>query len=69
MGESNAAFNQANFKALAPILTSPDVEIQGVGAQTMTRWADTQDILSGLGLLTQKQDLSKMFTNEFLPTQ
>ena len=30
-------------------------------------WENMQDVLLDMGLLSEKQDLSKAFTNEFLP--
>jgi NitT/TauT family transport system substrate-binding protein len=63
--ESNEAFNRANFKSLMPILQSADVTKHGVGAQTLERWTDTQDILFDLGQIKKKVDLAKLFTNAY----
>jgi len=61
--ESDRAFNEANFTQLIPILTSPDVEATGFGAQTAQRWANTQDILFDLGMIEAKVNIDQLFTN------
>lgn len=63
--ESDEAFNHANFKFLIPILQSEEVEKNGIGAQTMERWAHTQDVLFELKLIEKKVDLTKLFSNDF----
>ena len=63
--ESDRAFNDANFRMLTPILTSPEVEATGFGAQTSSRWASTQRILSELGMVDRVIDVSELFTNDF----
>ena len=61
--ESDREFNEANFTQLIPILTSPDVEATGFGAQTAQRWANTQDILFDLGMIEAKVNIDQLFTN------
>lgn len=65
--ESNLAFNQANFQHLIPLLSSPDTERMGFGAQSAERWAHTQDTLFDLKRIEKKTDVAALFTNEFLP--
>jgi NitT/TauT family transport system substrate-binding protein len=61
--ESNRAFNEANFSQLAVLLTSPDVERDGFGAQTAERWQATQDVLLDLGMIEAPVDVTTLFTN------
>jgi ABC-type nitrate/sulfonate/bicarbonate transport system substrate-binding protein len=65
--ESDIAFNRANFQHLIPLLSGPDTERMGFGAQSAERWAHTQDTLFDLKRIEQKTDVSALFTNEFLP--
>lgn len=61
--ESNRAFNEANFSQLAVLLTSPDVERDGFGAQTTERWQATQDVLFDLGMIETPVEVTTLFTN------
>jgi ABC-type nitrate/sulfonate/bicarbonate transport system substrate-binding protein len=65
--ESDEAFNRANFHQLLPILSSPDVERNGLGAQTADRWTHTRDVLHDLGLTSRRVAVDSLFTNAFLP--
>jgi len=67
--ESNIAFNRANFQHLIPLLSGPDTERMGFGAQSAERWTHTQDTLFDLKRIEQKTDVSALFTNEFLPSK
>lgn len=63
--ESDRAFNEANFRQLRPILTSPDVAENGFGYQTRERWKNTQDILFDLGMIEARVDIDKLFSNAY----
>lgn len=65
--ESDIAFNRANFQRLIPLLSGPDTERMGFGAQSAERWAHTQDTLFDLKRIEKKTDVAVLFTNEFLP--
>lgn len=65
--ESDVAFNRANFQHLIPLLSGPDTEKMGFGAQSAERWTHTQDTLFDLKRIEKKTDVSALFTNEFLP--
>jgi len=64
--ESDLAFCRANFESLIPILSGPDTERMGFGAQSAERWAHTQDTLFDLKRIERKTDVAALFTNEFL---
>ena len=38
-----------------------------LGSSDPKAWENMQDVLLGMGLITEKMDLSKAFTNEFIP--
>lgn len=63
--ESDRAFNEANFRKLIPILQSPDVETHGFGFQTAEKWASTEDILHGLGMIEKRVDVAVIFSNDY----
>lgn len=65
--ESDLAFNRANFQHLIPLLSSPDTERMGFGAQSAEGWTHTQNTLFDLKRIDKKTDVSALFTNEFLP--
>jgi NitT/TauT family transport system substrate-binding protein len=44
-----------------------DAEAGGVGYMTEERWSELMDQLLEIGLLDDKEDVSKVFTNEYLP--
>jgi NitT/TauT family transport system substrate-binding protein len=43
------------------------VESQRLGYSDPQAWENMQDVLLDMGLITEKLDLSKAFTNEFIP--
>ena len=65
--ESNVTFNRANFQHLVPLLSGPDTDRMGFGAQSAEGWARTQDTLFDLKRIEKKADVAALFTNEFLP--
>ena len=65
--ESDEAFSRANFQHLIPLLSGPDTERLGFGAQSAERWTHTQDTLYDLKRIEKKADVAALFTNEFLP--
>ncbi|WP_233530957.1 ABC transporter substrate-binding protein [Paenibacillus alkalitolerans] len=44
-----------------------DAETGGVGYMTEERWSELTDQLLEIGLLDEKEDVSKVYTNEYLP--
>lgn len=65
--ESDEAFSRANFRALIPLLSGPDTERMGFGAQSVQHWTHTQDTLYDLKRIEKKADIASLFTTEFLP--
>ncbi|OBZ19016.1 myristoyl transferase [Bacillus sp. FJAT-27264] len=49
-----------------PFILNDETKANGVGFMTPERWNTIQDQLIGIGALKQKQDVSKVFTAEFL---
>lgn len=49
-----------------PFILNEETKVSGIGSMTLERWNTIQDQLIGIGGLKQKQDVSKVFTTEFL---
>ena len=67
--ESDAVFNRANFEHLLPLLSNPDEDRMGFGAQSAERWSHTQETLFDLGRIQRKTEVAALFTNAFLPKE
>ncbi|MFC4779240.1 ABC transporter substrate-binding protein [Paenibacillus sp. GCM10023252] len=53
--------------AIKPLITGGDAEAGGIGIMTTERWEAMNEQLVEVGVLKEKQDVSKAFTTEFLP--
>ena len=65
--EGLAQADQAIQKQI--LLTSIDFwNASTLGISSLTAWENTQQVLLDMGLLSQQMDVSKAFSNDFLPT-
>ncbi len=62
-------FSQMDAKVQKQVLTTSIEEWQTkrLGYSDPQAWDNMQNVLLDMNLLTEKQDLSKAFTNEFIP--
>ena len=62
-------FSQLDAKVQKQVLTTSIEQWQAkrLGYSDPKAWENMQNVLLDMGLLTEKQDLSKAFTNEFIP--
>jgi len=58
--------NLAMLKAQVPLLESDVTKERGLGAQSKERWEATQTTLFAQGVIDQKVNLSRVYTNAFL---
>jgi NitT/TauT family transport system substrate-binding protein len=65
--ESNADFARENFRQFRPLLFSAETDSNGLGAQTLAGFVQTERLLHELLITEQRVDPLKAFTNEFLP--
>ncbi|OXM85831.1 ABC transporter substrate-binding protein [Paenibacillus rigui] len=56
-------------KTQKELIVSGDAATHGVGYMTQERWTTLQGQLLELGILKEKQDVTKMFTTKFLQTK
>jgi NitT/TauT family transport system substrate-binding protein len=60
----------AKLKATGPLLESADTKQHGIGYSSKEKWVAAQELMLQFGGLAKKvDDVSVLYTNEFLPKQ
>lgn len=62
----DAKYSAMKLPVAMKMAESPETKAHGFGYSTKERWADMQEKLVGMGLITTPVDVSTVFTNDFL---
>lgn len=63
----DAKYSRLKFPEVMKLTQTPDTEKNGIGHSTKEKWEAMQKALLAMGIMDHAVDVSKVFTNQYLP--